>query len=273
MTRVVAIGDVMGKAGRRCLEHFLPKLRAEFNPDIVVVNGENSAGGFGMTRKVYDGFVNDLGIDAVTMGNHWHDKREIYSYMDHVDRMILPANMANVDREDRGLRILKSKNGEPFAVMNLLGKAFMHGDNRCPFQAIDKLLEQVPSYVRIRIVDVHAEATSEKQGLGWHLAGRVSLLYGTHSHVPTADERILDKMTGYATDLGMTGGYRSVIGIKKDAAIARLRNGEKKNFEPATGDPWLCALVADIDDATGHCTRIQRLRWEMDSDGTEIHED
>ena len=272
MTRVVAIGDIMGKAGRHCLEHFLPKIRAEYDPDFVVVNGENAAGGFGLTRKVYDSFVKDLGVDAVTMGNHWMDKREIYQYMDEVDRLILPANMNNIEREDRGLRIITSKKGERVAVINLIGKAFMVGENRCPFQAVDRLLDAVPSSVKLRIVDIHAEASSEKQGLAWHIAGRASLVYGTHTHVPTADERILEGKTGFATDLGMTGGYKSVIGIKKEAAIARLRTGEKKKFEPATQDPWLCALVADLDNETGICRNISRLRWEMGS-GIEIHEE
>jgi 2',3'-cyclic-nucleotide 2'-phosphodiesterase len=175
--------------------------------------------------------------------------------------------MSNVEREDLGLKILTSKAGVRFAVVNLIGRAFMHGDNRDPFKAVDKLLDQVPAAVRIRIVDVHAEASSEKQGLGWHLAGRVSLLYGTHTHVPTADERLLagagDGKTGFVTDVGMTGAYDSVIGIRKDAAIQRLLTGEKKKFEPATDDPWLCFIVADVDDESGHCTRIQRLRWEL----------
>ena len=156
--------------------------------------------------------------------------------------------------------------GVPFAVVNLIGKAFMHGENRCPFKAVDRLLATVPAAVRVRIVDMHAEATSEKQGLGWYLAGRVSLVYGTHSHVPAADERILGGKTGFVTDIGMTGGYDSVIGIRKEAAIQRLITGEKHKFEPSNDDPWLTAIVADIDDDTGHCRSIQRLRWPLEDD-------
>lgn len=266
MTRILAIGDVMGKPGRRALEVLLPKARERFSPDIVLVNGENAAGGFGLTRKVFDGFVGDLGIDAVTMGNHWHDKREIYDFMDH-ERIVLPANMGNVDREMLGLRVLRAKNGTRFAVVNVVGRAFMKGDNRCPFTAVDKLFREIPDAVKIRIVDVHAEATSEKQGLGWHLAGRASLVYGTHQHVPMADERIMEGKTGYLTDIGMTGPYESVVGIRKDGAVHRLMNGTKNaKWEVATGDPWLCALVADIDDETGHCKSIERLRWELKED-------
>lgn len=264
MTRILAIGDVMGKAGRRCLEVLLPRAHAEFSPDLILVNGENAAGGFGLTKKIYDQFVGPLGIDCVTMGNHWHDKREIYTFMETADRLVLPANMANVEREGAGLKILRTKKGVEYAVVNVIGKAFMYGENRCPFKAADRLLDLVPSSVKIRIVDMHAEATSEKQGLGWHLSKRTSLVYGTHSHVPTADERILDGSTGFCTDLGMTGAYDSVIGIRKEAAIGRLLTGEKKKFEPATGDPWLYAILADVDDASGKCTAIQRIKWPLE---------
>lgn len=254
----------MGKAGRRCLDRLLPKARAEYRPDIVIANGENAAGGFGLTKKIYDEMTGSLGIDCVTMGNHWHDKREIFEFMHTADRMVLPANMANVEREDSGLRIITAKSGQSFAVVNLIGKAFMYGENRCPFKAVDRLFERIPSYVKIRVVDMHAEATSEKQGLAWYLKGRASLVYGTHSHVPTADERVLGGETGFVTDLGMTGGYGSVIGIKKEAAIHRLLTGEKKKFEPATEDPWMFALVADIDDDSGRCRSVRRVKWPLD---------
>ncbi len=273
MTTILAIGDVMGKAGRRCLDRLLPRAREEFKPDIVLVNGENAAGGYGLTKKIYDEMVGPLGVDAVTMGNHWHDKREIYEFMGTADRMILPANMANVDNEEHGLKIITAKNGQSFAVVNLIGKAFMYGENRCPFKAVDRLFDRVPSYVRIRIVDMHAEATSEKQALGWYLKGRASLVYGTHSHVPTADERILGGATGFCTDLGMTGAYDSVIGMKKEAAIARLVTGEKKKLEPATGDPWMYAIVADIDEDTGRCRSIRRVKWPLDDAGSDTSED
>lgn len=263
MSRILAIGDVMGKPGRRCLEGLLGRAREELSPDIVLVNGENAAGGFGLTKKIYDQFVGPLAIDCVTMGNHWADKREIYQFMDSADRLVLPANMANVENEAAGLKILRAKSGVEFAVINVLGRAFMHGENRCPFRAAERLLDQVPERVKIRVVDVHAEATSEKQGIAWHLAGRVSLVYGTHSHVPTADERVLGGTTGFCTDLGMTGPYDSVIGIRKEASILRLMSGEKKKWEPATGDPWLYAVLAEVDDASGRCTAIRRVKWPL----------
>lgn len=261
MTTILAIGDVMGKPGRQCLERQLSKAREAYRADIVLVNGENAAGGFGLTEKIYDNFVTQQNIDCVTMGNHWADKREIFQFLPRAKQLTLPANMGNVNDPQQGLKILETRGGERFAVINLIGKAFMKGENRCPFKTSDKLLELIPSSIKIRIVDIHAEATSEKQALGWHLSGRVSLVYGTHSHVPTSDERILDGHTGYCTDIGMTGAYDSVIGIRKDAAIHRLLTGEKKKFEPATENPWFLAIVADIDEATGKCTRIKRIRW------------
>ena len=264
MTKVLAIGDVMGKAGRRCLDNLLPKLREEHLPDIVIVNGENAAGGFGRTEKIYHDFVQKHRIDAVTMGNHWHDKREIFEFMKRTDRLVLPANMGNVEHEDMGLRILTAQNGTRFAVINCIGRAFMREGNRDIFKTVDKLLDHIPSSVRIRIIDIHAEATSEKQALGWYVAGRASLVYGTHSHVPTADERIFDGKTGFCTDLGMTGAYGSVIGIETGAAIHRLLTGEKKKFEPATADPRLYAIIADIDDDSGYCKSICRLRYQLD---------
>jgi hypothetical protein len=261
--KIFVLGDIMGKAGRQCVEQLLPRIRSTHNPDIVLVNGENAAGGFGLTKKIYDQFVGPLGIDCVTMGNHWHDKREIYEYFPAADRLVLPANMANVEREDMGLKILTSRSGTPFAVINLIGRAFMHGENRCPFQAVERLLPLVPSYVKIRIVDVHAEATSEKQALAWHLCGRVSMIYGTHSHVPTADERVLNGETGFVTDIGMTGAYDSVIGIRREAAIHRLLTGEKRKFEPAHENPWMMGILASFDEDTGVCRHVERIRWPL----------
>lgn len=260
MTRILAVGDVMGKAGRQCLDLLLGPLRAKYEPDIVLVNGENAAGGFGMTLKIYDLFTQTLGISCVTMGNHWADKREIIPHLEKMDRMVIPANMANVPHESMGLKVLKSHSGKSFAIINLIGHAFMHGDNRPLFPTVERLMGQIPNSVKVRIIDIHAEATSEKQALAWHLAGKTSLIYGTHSHVPTADERILLGHTGFVTDIGMTGSYDSVIGIRTDAAIHRLKTGQKHKFEPATENPWLLAIVADIDDDTGQCLAIKRVK-------------
>lgn len=263
MTRIFAVGDVMGKAGRNCLAKTLPLIRSKFNPDFVCVNGENAAGGFGLSKKIFDFFIKDLEIDCITMGNHWHDNREIYSFIEETDRIVLPANMSNVSSEAAGLRFFRARNGKDIAVINLIGKAFMHADNRNPFEAAGRLVAKIPDSIKVRMVDMHAEASSEKQGMGRFLCKKVSLVYGTHSHVATADERILDEYTGYQTDLGMTGPYDSVIGMRTSAALLRLTTGEKKEFRPAENDPWLCAVIADIDDNTGACSHIERIRWQL----------
>lgn len=255
----------MGKAGRNCLDQLLKPIRAEYQPDIVLINGENAAGGFGITHKIYEQFVQSMSIDCITMGNHWSDKREIIGLFPRLDKMVLPGNMANVTDERHGLKILKASNGASFAVINLIGLAFMKGENRPIFPTLERLLSQIPASVKIRIIDMHAEATSEKQALAWHVAGRASLVYGTHSHVPTADERILKGHTGFVTDLGMTGSYDSVIGIRMDSAIQRFITGQKHKFEPATENPWLMAILADIDDDTGQCRTIKRIRLSLDA--------
>lgn len=265
MMRFLLIGDVMGKTGRRCLSELLPLAREEFQPDVVIANGENAAGGFGITQKVLKQFTESFGIDCVTSGNHWHDKRDIQAVIGKSERFLIPANMFNVDKLDHAYSILSDHKGRKFAVINLIGQVFMHPDNRNPFDFIEPILERIPDSVKIRIVDIHAEATSEKQGLGHFLSGRASMVFGTHSHVPTSDERILSSHTGFITDIGMTGSYDSVIGIRKEAAIERLISGQKKKFEPATQEPWMPFVVVDIDEASGKCERIQRLRWELNS--------
>jgi metallophosphoesterase (TIGR00282 family) len=252
----------MGRPGRASLEEGLKRVRGERAVDFVVVNGENAAGGFGITKKIFDDFVGRLEIDCITTGNHWMDKREIYDFLDH-DRLVVPANMYNVDDIKQGHRVVTSKSGVQVGVINLIGRIFMIGDNRSPYDAAEKMLERMSPRVKIRILDVHAEVTSEKQGIAQCLAGKVSAVYGTHSHVPTADERILKSFTGFVTDLGMTGPYDSVIGMDSVAAIRRMRTGEKKNFEPATGDCWFYACLFELNESTGQCQRVERLRFPI----------
>jgi metallophosphoesterase (TIGR00282 family) len=257
--KVLAIGDVMGRPGRTALVKGLDQVRAEHNPDFVIMNGENVAGGFGITKKIFEELIGPVGIDCVTTGNHWMDKKDVYEFRDH-PKIVLPANMSNVDEPSRGVRLLETKSGVRVGVMNLLGKVFMKGENSSPFDMVDRMLDLVPSYVKVRFLDIHAEATSEKQAMGHYLTGKVSGVYGTHSHVPTADERIFKNYTGFVTDLGMTGPYDSVIGIDATAAIKRMRTGEKKNFEPAKNDLWFYGILFEINEQTGACISIQRLR-------------
>jgi len=263
MIKILCFGDIMGKPGRQALTRALQRAREELQPDIVLINGENAAGGFGITEKIYHQFVDTLGISCITTGNHWHDKREIINFLPQADRMVVPANMMNVENIHKGFALLETPGGLPYAVINLIGKSFMHPDNRNPFHAAEQILKHIPERVKIRIVDMHAEATSEKQGMGQFLTGRVSLVYGTHSHVPTADERILPEGTGFITDIGMTGPYDSVIGIRKDAALHRMVTGEKKNFEPAVHNLWATFILAQVDPQTGRCHQLDRFRWEL----------
>ena len=259
MIKVLAIGDVIGRPGRQALSAGLKHFRDLHNPDFVIVNGENIAGGFGITKKIFEELIGNLGVDCVTTGNHWMDKKEIHDFKDH-PQIVLPANMSNVDDPSKGLRLLESKSGIRIAVMNLLGKVFMKGENSSPFDMAEKMLDIVPSYYKVRLLDIHAEATSEKQGMAQHLSGRVSAVYGTHSHVPSADERILKNHTGFVTDIGMTGPYDSVIGIDAVAAVRRMRTGEKKNFEPAKNDLWFYGILFEINEETGACQGVHRLR-------------
>ncbi|MCX6117543.1 MAG: TIGR00282 family metallophosphoesterase [Proteobacteria bacterium] len=260
---ILAFGDVIGRPGRDALEQALESIKSSHKVDFIIVNGENAAGGFGLTRKIFDQFIGPMEIDCVTTGNHWMDKREIYDFMDH-ERLVLPGNMSNVDDQKQGWRIIRSRSGVNVAVINLLGKIFMIGDNRSPYDTVEKILSRIPPSVKIRVVDMHAEATSEKQGMAHLVSGQVSVVYGTHSHVPTADLRILKDFTGYVTDLGMTGGYDSVIGMDANAAVRRMRTGVKKDFEPAKGNPLSYACLFEIDENSGACTRVERLRFPMD---------
>jgi metallophosphoesterase (TIGR00282 family) len=271
MMRFFIVGDIMGNPGRGCLRELMPKIRDNYCPDVILANAENAAGGFGLTKKVFLELTEKIGVDCLTMGNHWHDKPEILDFLPNTPKVLLPANMENVRDENDGLRLYEGKNGQNYAVINLIGKVFMAGRNRCPFEVAQSLMAKIPPSVKIRIVDVHAEASSEKQALAHFLSGQVSMIYGTHTHCPTADERIIGQHTGYMTDVGMTGSYDSVVGISKEAALHRFLHGERKKFVPAKGDPWLCAVVVDIDSETGRCLKIERLRWELNDFRKQAH--
>lgn len=260
---LLAVGDVMGRPGRQALASGLKLVKESRNVDFVIVNGENLAGGFGITKKIFLDLIENYGVDCVTTGNHWMDKREVYEFLDH-PKLVVPMNMKNVDPKTQGSRVLQSETGHSVAVMNAIGRVFMKGDNEDPFLAVDRCMSNLPSRAKIRIMDFHAEATSEKQAMGHYLAGKVSVVYGTHSHVPTADERILSRHTGFVTDIGMTGPYDSVIGIDKNAAIHRMRTGERKNFEPAKDDCWFFACLFEIDVQNGQCISVERLRFPIE---------
>ena len=259
--RILFIGDIFGRPGRTILRDRLRSLVGERRIELVLANGENAAAGFGITPALAEDLF-DLGIDVLTTGNHIWDKREMIDYylsangnMDSPARRILrPANYAP---SLPGWGLYQGlKNNVRYAVLNLQGRVFMAA-NDDPFRKADELLDRLEA--KLIIVDVHAEATSEKMALGWYLDGRVTAVIGTHTHVPTADERVLPGGTAYITDVGMTGPYESVIGVNKEQIIERFLSNLPMRFEPATGDTRLCGVVIDADDESGRARAIERL--------------
>lgn len=259
--RILFIGDIFGRPGRTIVRDQLKHLVRDHAIDLVLANGENAAAGFGITPALAEDLF-DLGIEVITTGNHIWDKREIIDYFTSADgdprsparRVLRPANYAS-DLPGRGL-FEGRKNDVAYAVINLQGRIFM-SSNDDPFRKADELLKQIKA--KVIFVDLHAEATSEKIALGWYLDGRVTAVVGTHTHVPTADERVLPGGTAYITDVGMTGPYDGVIGVKKELVVGRFLNNMPVRFEPATGDSRLCAVVVESDDSTGKAKSIQRI--------------
>jgi metallophosphoesterase (TIGR00282 family) len=268
--KILFVGDVFGSAGRRIVREHLGHLRETHALDLIVINGENAAGGFGITPPLAEELF-DLGADVITTGNHVWDKRELIDYLksapaeshDRARRVLRPANLQHGlpgYGVYEGAIAHGQDEGTPYAVLNLMGRVMMNGTND-PFNSANALLEQVAqrSKARIILVDFHAEATSEKVAMGWYLDGRVTAVLGTHTHIPTADERILPGGTAYQTDVGMSGPYDSVIGVDKELVMARFLTGISGKFEAATGNPKLCAALISCDPATGKAYRIQRL--------------
>ena len=256
--RILFIGDVFGQPGRRILKQTLPDLVEEYAPDLVLANGENAAGGFGITPALVEELL-AMGIAVLTSGNHIWDKKEILPYLaDHADgRLLRPANYPGPS-PGHGLYVGSTRSEINYAVINLQGRIFMPPID-CPFQTVDKLLEQIGDEVQIRIVDMHAEATSEKLALGWYLDGRVTAVVGTHTHVPTADEMVLPRGTAYITDLGMTGPYDSVIGVEKRAVIEKFLSQLPARFDVAKGDVRLSAVLIEANPENGRALSIQRI--------------
>jgi len=256
--KILFIGDVFGQPGRRLVKELLPALVAEFNPDLVLANGENAAAGFGITPPLVEELL-DLGIAVLTSGNHIWDKKEIYAYLNvHSDsRLLRPANYPP-GAPGHGLYLGKTRSGFDYAVLNLQGRVFMTPID-CPFRTADEQLAKIPAEVKIRIADMHAEATSEKVAMGWYLDGRVTAVLGTHTHIPTADETLLPLGTAYISDLGMTGPYDSVIGIEKQTVIQKFLSQLPTRFEVAKGDIRLHAVLIEADPLTGRALSIQRI--------------
>ncbi len=258
LTRILFIGDIFGQPGRRIVKEVLPGLVEEYSPDLILGNGENAAAGFGITPPLVEELL-ALGIAVLTSGNHIWDKKEIIPYLgQHADgRLLRPANYPGRS-PGHGLYLGKTRAGLSYAVLNLQGRVFMPSID-CPFRTADTLLAQIPAEVKIRIVDMHAEATSEKVAMGWYLDGRTTAVVGTHTHIPTADETVLPQGTAYITDLGMTGPYDSVIGIEKHSVIEKFLNQIPARFEVAKGDARLSAVLIESDSENGRAVSIQRI--------------
>jgi 2',3'-cyclic-nucleotide 2'-phosphodiesterase len=250
------VGDVIGKPGRRALHSLLPRLVDRHRADYVVVNVENSAGGFGVTPEVLREIA-DLPIDVFTTGNHVWDKKEGVEILDRQPNLLRPANYPE-GNPGKGLHVGETAAGIPVAVMNLEGMVFM-SNLESPFHTADRLLKGLDSKVKVVMVDFHAEATSEKQAMGFYLDGRVSAVLGTHTHVPTADERVLPGGTALQTDVGMTGPYESIIGMRVDKVLKRFLLQTPSSLEVAKRDVRLAGAVIDIDETTGKARSIERL--------------
>jgi 2',3'-cyclic-nucleotide 2'-phosphodiesterase len=260
--QILFVGDIFGSAGRRIVREHLAHVIESRNVDLVVINAENSAGGFGVTPAIADELF-DLGAHVLTTGNHVWDKREIIEYMQSVPedsherprRVIRPANYV-AGTPGHGVYEGALADGQTYAVINLQGRVFM-ASNDDPFRVADALLEKIKA--RVILVDFHAEATSEKVALGWYLDGRVTAVLGTHTHVPTADDRVLPGGTAYQTDVGMSGPYDSVIGVEKELVLQRFLTGMPAKFEAAKGDPRMAATLIECDGVTGRAISTQRL--------------
>ena len=258
---ILFIGDIFASAGRRLVADHLADIREAQKIDLIVANAENSAGGFGVTPATAEELF-ALGADVLTGGNHSFDKREVYDYMNSHPRLLRPANYPP-GSPGSGMVTVAARNGVQCAVINLQGRTYMPNSD-CPFRKADELLASLPADIRVRFVDFHAEVTSEKMAMGWHLDGRVSGVIGTHTHIPTADSRILPGGTAYQTDAGMTGPYDSVIGVEKEMIVRRFTNSMPVKMEAAKGMVEFHSVIIDVDEETGLARSIRRHMLRAD---------
>jgi 2',3'-cyclic-nucleotide 2'-phosphodiesterase len=251
---ILFIGDIFGSPGRRIVADHVEDIVKSNQIDLTIANAENAAGGFGITPSIAEDLFS-LGIDVLTTGNHVWDKRELYDYLNRQPRLLRPANYP--DAPGHGLITLRARNGVECTVINLQGRTYMPSTD-CPFRKADSLLSQIDHAITVKFVDFHAEVTSEKIALGWYLDGRVSAVVGTHTHVPTADTRILPGGTAYQTDCGMTGPYRSVIGVDTETILQRFLSGLPVRMEAARHGAELHSVIVDVDEETGKARAIRR---------------
>jgi len=255
--QVFFIADILGGPGRKVLSMLLPDFIRENKVDFCIVNGENAAGGFGLTPAIADELI-ELGVDVITSGNHVWDRKEIYPYLDSRKEILRPVNYPP-DNPGHGTGVFKSRDGISVGVINLQGRVFMK-EIDCPFRTVLPVINNMKNETPLILVDFHAEATAEKIAMGWYLDGLVTALIGTHTHVQTADERILPGGTGYITDAGLSGSIDGVIGIKKELAIKRFITQTPNRFQPADSNLWLMGALLSVNPTTGRTEKIERLQ-------------
>lgn len=259
--KLLFLGDIVGSAGRDMVKDYLPRLKRKFMPTFTVANGENAASGRGITAKIARELY-DAGVDGITLGNHTWDNKEIFDFIDNESKMVRPANFPE-GTPGRGIMYVKSGSQE-LAVINLQGRAFLPPLD-CPFLTADKLVEQARKRTPYVFVDFHAEATSEKQAMGWYLDGRVSAVVGTHTHVQTGDERILPNGTGYLTDAGMCGPSNGILGMEREAVMKKFLTQLPVRFQVADGPTQLNAVLYHLEKSTGKTVKIQRIRIDTEN--------
>ena len=266
---ILCIGDIVGRPGRRILADKLKLVVAEHDVDCVIANAENAAGGSGLTRPIFDKLLR-YGVNLITLGDHTYRKREIIPTLETADNIVRPANFSK-QASGKGFAFYKTSKGPTVAVVALIGRLFMKPSD-CPYDAIDRILPQIEQKADVIIVDFHAEATSEKIAMGYYLDGRVSLCFGTHTHVVTADERIMPKGTAYITDIGMTGAHDSVLGRGTESVLKAFRTQMPYPFEIATGDVKMNAILATIDSNTKKAERIERISVNADTEDARVYD-
>lgn len=254
---ILFIGDIVGRPGRHALKENLQRLIHKFQLELVVANVENAAAGFGVTPEIADEFLND-DVDVLTSGNHVYDKKEILDYIGLQPRLLRPANYP-VENPGAGSYVGFTKTGVKIGVLQVQGRVFMPPNDFCPFKTADREIGRLRKETNVIVVDFHGEATSEKVAFGWHVDGRVSAVFGTHTHIQTADERILPKGTAYITDVGMTGPYESVIGMGVKESLERMMFQMPRRLEPAKGDPRVSGAVVTVDRESGRAQKIERI--------------
>ncbi|WP_219836734.1 TIGR00282 family metallophosphoesterase [Paenibacillus sp. R14(2021)] len=253
---VLFIGDIVGNVGRTAVKKVLPALKSKYNPHIIIANGENSAAGRGITAAIVKELF-DAGVHGITMGNHTWDNKDIFEWIDDQPRIVRPANYAP-EAPGQGAAVIKA-NGKELAIINLQGRTFLPPID-CPFRKADELIEELQRQTKNILVDFHAEATSEKIAMGWHLDGKASLVVGTHTHVQTNDDQILPNGTAYLTDVGMVGSKEGVLGMERGAVLHRFLTQLPVRFVVDEGDWQFHAVIVDIDEATGKAKKIQKIR-------------